>query len=391
MTRGDRTAAEAWIRHVTGLYRRDLGAPPPDRIRRALDRPRPAADAPLIRLDTAARALLGGAQARFDAGDYQGGLEMARRAASSAAGSGDATRRRSGCCGGHNSWPGPSTMADAEREIGYVGLLEARYGAAEEALQRSIAAARELGDAARTARALLYRGMCESDRCDFRSAQATIELLGLRVLPETEVARRAYGQAALARVQVRTGRFAQAAETARSGVELARGVGAVALVPWAIVWAAAAAETLYAEAYTLGCEIGDPCWEALALRGLALIAQRDRRAGQARDLLTEAVACCRRLSDVYRWAEVVVLTDLLELDPPRTRPRRRGRSGWRPPARCRTCSSGCGTAPSSKRPPKRAAGRPLARPRWRRWPTSRGAGSVYEEEVALVGQRWDGG
>jgi hypothetical protein len=98
----------------------------------------------------------------------------------------------------------------------------------------------------------------------------------------------------------------------------------VALVPWAIVWAAeaalelgdeAAAETMYAEAYTLGGEIGDPCWEALALRGLALIAQRERRAGQARNLLTEAVACCRRLSDVYRWAEVVVLTDLLELDP----------------------------------------------------------------------------
>jgi hypothetical protein len=66
---------------------------------------------------------------------------------------------------------------------------------------------------------------------------------------------------------------------------------------------------------TRGYEIGDPCWEALALRGLALIAQRDRRAGQARDLLTEAVACCRRLSDVYRRAEVVVLTDLLELDP----------------------------------------------------------------------------
>jgi hypothetical protein len=72
---------------------------------------------------------------------------------------------------------------------------------------------------------------------------------------------------------------------------VARGVGAVALVPWAIVWAAeaalalgdeAAAETVYAEAYTLGGEIGDPCWEGLALRGLALIAQRERRAGQAR-------------------------------------------------------------------------------------------------------------
>jgi hypothetical protein len=125
-------------------------------------------------------------------------------------------------------------------------------------------------------------------------------------------------------VYLRTGRFEQADEAARAAAELARGGGAVALVPWAIVWAAeaalergdeAAAETTYAEAYTLGCEIGDPCWEALALRGLALVARSERRTDQARDLLTEAVASCRRLPDVYKWAEVVILTDLLELDP----------------------------------------------------------------------------
>ena len=63
------------------------------------------------------------------------------------------------------------------------------------------------------------------------------------------------------------------------------------------------------------CEIGDPCWEALALRGLALDARRPRRTDRARDLLAEAVASCRRLPDVYKWAEVAVLGDLLELDP----------------------------------------------------------------------------
>ena len=114
-------------------------------------------------------------------------------------------------------------------------------------------------------------------------------------------------------------------QAAGVGAQLARGVGAVALVPWAMVWAGeaalelgqeAAAETTFAEAYTLGCEIGDPCWEALALRGLALVARHSRRTDQARDLLAEAVACCRRQSDVYKWAEALVLTDLLELDPP---------------------------------------------------------------------------
>jgi tetratricopeptide (TPR) repeat protein len=248
--------------------------------------PRPAADPPPIRLDTAARALLEGAQARFDAGDYQGGLEMARRAASSAAGSGDVVlqARSLVTLGGIlvHSLRGrdrealgllrraqqlattvhhPELVADAERELGYVAFLEARYGAAEEALQRSIASAQQVGDTARAARA---------------------------------------------------------------GAELARAGGAAALVPWAIVWGAeaalelgdeAAAETAYAEAYTLGCEISDPCWEALALRGLALVARRNQRTDQAKDLLAEAVTCCRRLSDVYKWAEALVLTDLLELDP----------------------------------------------------------------------------
>jgi hypothetical protein len=42
------------------------------------------------------------------------------------------------------------------------------------------------GDAILGARALICRGMCESDRYDYRSAQAMIEL-GLRILPEAEV------------------------------------------------------------------------------------------------------------------------------------------------------------------------------------------------------------
>jgi tetratricopeptide (TPR) repeat protein len=183
LARGDRRAAEAWVQHVNALYARELGEPAPATIRRPLDRPRPAADAPLIRLDTAARALLEGAQARFDAGDYQGGLEMARRAASSAAGSGDVVleSRSLVTLGGIlvHSLRGrdrealgllrraqqlattvhrPELVADAERELGYVAFLEARYGAAEEALRRSLASAQQVGDTARAARALLYRG-----------------------------------------------------------------------------------------------------------------------------------------------------------------------------------------------------------------------------------------
>jgi hypothetical protein len=73
-------------------------------------------------------------------------------------------------------------------------------------------------------------------------------------------------------------------QAAGAGAQLARGVGAVALVPWAMVWAGEAALELGQEA-------------------------------AAETTFAEAVACCRRQSDVYKWAEALVLTDLLELDP----------------------------------------------------------------------------
>jgi hypothetical protein len=61
----------------------------------------------------------------------------------------------------------PELLADTEREIGYVGLLEARYGAAEEALQRSIAAPRR--SATRRGRP----GPCSTGGCASRTGATT--------------------------------------------------------------------------------------------------------------------------------------------------------------------------------------------------------------------------
>ncbi len=195
-------------------------------------------------------------------------------------------------------------------------------GAAEEALQRSITAAEAVGDAVRATRALIYRAMCESDRCDYAASEATFES-ALGRIPASETALLAYGLTGLARVYVRTNRLDEGGKSARVAVEAARKAGAVAIVPWALVWSAEAAllsgdvttaERLYGEAFALGCESGDPCWETLALRGLALVALQHGRGGEAKELLCDAVARCRRLPDVYKWVEAVVLTDVVELD-----------------------------------------------------------------------------
>lgn len=348
VARGDRGGAEAWLRHAAGIYRNELAEALPETVRRPLDRTPPAPAQPLIRLDVTARALLDSAQARFDAGDYRGGVELARRAGADAATSGDRVleaRALIALAGilihslrGHDReavgllrralnlarrLDRPELIADAEREIGYVAFLDGRYGAAEQALRRSVAATETTGDAAPSARALIYHALCESDRCDYGAAEATFELALARVPPD-EAALAAYGLAGLARLQVRMNRLAEGAENGRVATEAARKAGAVAIVPWALAWSAEAsfllgdattAEALYSEAFALGCEIGDPCWEVLALRGLALLAHDAGRIQQAKNLLADAIVRCRRLPDAYKWTEALVLTDLLEVDP----------------------------------------------------------------------------
>jgi len=56
----------------------------------------------------------------------------------------------------------------------------------------------------------------------------------------------------------------------------------------------------------------DPCWEALSLRGLALAEAADGRPAEGRVLLGQALESCRRFPDTYRWAELVILTELVE-------------------------------------------------------------------------------
>ena len=75
-----------------------------------------------------------------------------------------------------------------------------------------------------------------------------------------------------------------------------------------------AARDGFAEAFTIGAEIGDPCWESLALRGLASVRLAEGDRSGAIDMLEDALSRCRRYVDVYAWARAVILTDLIELE-----------------------------------------------------------------------------
>jgi mannose/cellobiose epimerase-like protein (N-acyl-D-glucosamine 2-epimerase family) len=70
---------------------------------------------------------------------------------------------------------------------------------------------------------------------------------------------------------------------------------------------------LLQEAFALGCELNDPCWEALAGRGAArLLALRgDADQGWAR--VTDAHRRCLRHPDHYVWVEAWVLLGMIDI------------------------------------------------------------------------------
>jgi hypothetical protein len=64
-----------------------------------------------------------------------------------------------------------------------------------------------------------------------------------------------------------------------------------------------AASTANEHAHGLALQLGDPCWEGVAARGLGLIAASQGDAATVLHWITEAHHRCVRLPDAYLWVE----------------------------------------------------------------------------------------
>jgi tetratricopeptide (TPR) repeat protein len=69
----------------------------------------------------------------------------------------------------------------------------------------------------------------------------------------------------------------------------------------------------FEHAFAMGCQLGDPCWESVAARGLGLVAASSGDLERAIELLQDAPRRCRRLPDSYRWIEAYAMAALGEL------------------------------------------------------------------------------
>lgn len=355
VTLGSTKFAEQYIANVERRYRAELGSDAPPTLRRPLERARSVVDISAVKAQDIARALLDAAEARLNAGEYAAAEESARRAATHAAAAGEralearalaalATVLVHGVRGRDREALGLLTRAvqlaaelgddrlasEVEREKGYIALLSADYGAAEATLQRAIEFAERAHAPGLAGQSLALLGACRSDRGDFAGALRTLEEAVATLERAGDRRWRAFALSFLARAHLRSGNAAQAREVAAASVSEARASGWLSLAPWPMAQlgeaearegdSAAARETL-ARAFALGEEFKDPCWEAIALRGLALLDLEEGHRDRAIQTLEEAHRRCTRVPDTYRWIEALLLTDLAVLDPRRESPR----------------------------------------------------------------------
>ncbi len=211
-------------------------------------------------------------------------------------------------------------ITEVRAEVGYVDFLRARYDRAERSLSQVLA--EDATSPSVRAKALTYLGSVASDRAEYPRATS---LLLAAVSASREVAeprREAFGLSMLGRVSLLRGDLEEAIETLTAAGDIGERDHWLSFLPWpqamlGQAWLSmgdldAAARTLE-QSFARACQIGDPCWEGISARGLALLAEARGEVDRAFAELLDARARTNRLADPYVWLDVHILDALCEM------------------------------------------------------------------------------
>ena len=172
------------------------------------------------------------------------------------------------------------------------------------------------------AKATTYLGSVHSDRGNYPHAVGLLDEASRLSREATNPRIEAFALSMRGRVDLICGRLDQAAEHLAEAVGLAEHEHWLSFLPWpqalqgevhlARKDPGLAAETLE-QAFARACQLGDPCWEGMAARGLALVAEATGETDRAFEILRDARTRCNRLADPYVWLDAHILDALCEL------------------------------------------------------------------------------
>ncbi|GAA1670472.1 hypothetical protein GCM10009745_11240 [Kribbella yunnanensis] len=206
-----------------------------------------------------------------------------------------------------------STAVLALRELGFIEVQAGRRQTADSWLTR----AQQLTDTASERAAILgVRGMNASDRGDYPTA---FEQLGESVELAASCGdprQQAWSWSLVGRAHLLRAEYASVTTAIQGTLDLVRRERWIAFLPWP--QALAAELDLYAgnlndsttgfeEAWALGCQLNDPCWEGMAGRGLALLHTARGDHSTATEWLDRALSRAGQEPDRYQWVHAHVL------------------------------------------------------------------------------------
>lgn len=334
---GEDRAAERQFAACTDLFLNELGVSPGAAVQAALRVPRPGIDGPT---DAASiDAIVEAGRAAVGAGAIEAGVQSLRSGVALAdASSLDRLRVTSrlalaeslihslrgrdeeGVAALHAAdavamaMSEPGLAAEARAEIGYVDFLRARYGRAELWLKD----ARRLGNDSRSmvAKTEAYLGSTESDRGNYPLALKHLEAAVEAARQASESRIEAFALSMLGRIHLLRRNFDEAARCLDLSLELCARSHWLALQPWPQALRGEVelgrskpgdASVFFDQAFARACQLGDPCWEGMAARGMALAAEAEGESERAFEILADARIRCNRLADPYVWLEAYIL------------------------------------------------------------------------------------
>jgi DNA-binding SARP family transcriptional activator len=353
---GDHRAAALHVRSCTELFRRELGIDPTPALRTAAaEYEVPAGER--VSGQAAVLAMVEAGEAALGAGAVQTGVQRMRGAVAAArkVGDNELLARSLVSLGGalvHSARgtdeEGAAALHEGSliaeqlgrddiaatgwREISWVQFLRAEYARAEDSLKRTAEFA--AGRDEELAWIDVIRGASRHDIGDHAAAGESLRSAVVRAR-ELE-AGQPLGQALtmLGRYHLLRGEIEDALHVLDQALNEVEARAMTAFISWPesfrgeldlVVGDLDTAEARFEHAFALGCQVGDACWESIAMRGLGLVAAAREDIPRALDLLVEAPNLCRRLPDTYLWIEAYGLDALCAVA---VEHRAEGAAGW---------------------------------------------------------------
>lgn len=209
--------------------------------------------------------------------------------------------------------------AQAHRELGYVDMLRGRYERAQRWFTEAVSHAGD--DDEERAWIAAFAGTARTDVADYATAAVLLDEAIERGTASGAQQALTFSYGMRGRLRLFVDDETGAVEDLERSIHAARTVWR-AYGPWPQALRAEiayrrgdldGATAMLRPALATSRQVADPCWEAMALRGLGLttVGQGDLAGGL--ELLVDAPLQCRRLPDTYLWVEVYGLDALADI------------------------------------------------------------------------------